>query len=249
MRGTGAIEGEGVSRAKASMITIPSTQPASSKVHLVVFTTGLLLFWMFKLNSEFVAARFSDWNPIFMQLTAQGMTLILAVAAWFTLERLYGGMPRLGVFSGIALKIGLICVMVIPFLGGALSSTLGEGQEASIIHERKLIAGGFVLPLALTTVILAPLMEELIFRGFLLRAPLFERSTISALLAVGVSTFLFTIGHVNYSNIATLSTVFMFGLVFAVARIVSDGLLLPILLHMVVNALVLFDQVKSVWLN
>lgn len=81
----------------------------------------------------------------------------------------------------------------------------------------------------------APLFEEFVFRGFLMGV-LLARGWHPAL-AVGVSAALFAYSHPQY-NISGLILIFLSGCMFGVLRLLSGGLLAPILAHALLNAII-----------
>jgi membrane protease YdiL (CAAX protease family) len=82
-------------------------------------------------------------------------------------------------------------------------------------------------------VILGPLAEESLFRGFLVPRLAAMWGTTSSMV---VSSLIFTLFH-PYPGLV-LPIVFVYGLVFAWARLRTGGILVPFILHMAVNGLV-----------
>lgn len=142
-------------------------------------------------------------------------------------------LPRLRhVFVGLALLVAL------AFLNAGFFRLLPAYEPSSdLIREYQAILGNpvalvwFWISLAIT----APICEEIIFRGFLMRG--WSESRIGASGAIILSSLLFTAIHVQY-NLPTLVTVFGLSLVFGVMRWRSGSTALTILLHMVWNVTV-----------
>ena len=82
----------------------------------------------------------------------------------------------------------------------------------------------------ITILVLAPVGEEILFRGVLLNV---FRTTHAWTLWVGVViiSLVFASVHSQYQNLSTLAEMVALSGIFAWARIRSGGLLLPILLH------------------
>jgi membrane protease YdiL (CAAX protease family) len=80
----------------------------------------------------------------------------------------------------------------------------------------------------------AGICEEIVFRGFLLNyfIAFFQNIT----LAIIVSTFLFAIVHI-YQGIKAVGKIFVFSLIFALLFLWSESLLLPIILHVLVDVI------------
>ncbi|WP_041475971.1 CPBP family intramembrane glutamic endopeptidase [Pseudomonas ogarae] len=80
-------------------------------------------------------------------------------------------------------------------------------------------------------IVLPPIAEELFFRHYMLRLFPYENSRAWTWIAVIVTSAVFASMHIQYGNWMTVVLIFACGGVFAVARVVSGGLLVPVLLH------------------
>lgn len=123
----------------------------------------------------------------------------------------------------------IICLGSV-FAMGVVHQALGWGKS------------GFMEELALTrspwwliasVAVVAPIFEEMVFRGFVYSG--FERS-LGALPAVLLSSALFTVLHGQY-NIYELTQIFVLGMVLAWARMRTQSLLTPIVMHAANNGL------------
>lgn len=101
---------------------------------------------------------------------------------------------------------------------------------------------GFMGELALThsplwmiasVVVVAPIFEEMVFRGFVYSG--FERR-LGAIPAVLLSSALFTVLHGQY-NVYELTQIFVLGMVLGLARMRTQSLLTPIVMHAANNGL------------
>lgn len=79
-------------------------------------------------------------------------------------------------------------------------------------------------------IFIAPISEELAFRHFLLAAMPYKRGALYAAATVVAGALVFMSLH-SYAFWVTNALMFMLAVVFAVARIKTGGLLLPIVLH------------------
>jgi membrane protease YdiL (CAAX protease family) len=104
------------------------------------------------------------------------------------------------------------------------------------------------LPLLwLTFVIVAPIAEEIMFRGFLFRG--WVRSERSAIPAILVISLLFAAIHVQYDWFGMLQ-VFFIGLLLAIGRWRSGSTLLTILMHLLANLWATIESMIEVeWLS
>lgn len=91
-------------------------------------------------------------------------------------------------------------------------------------------------PLWLGLVVLAPLFEEMLFRGLLFTGA--RQTCLGARGAVVLTALLFAVGHYQYGVIG-VSYIFVHGLLLGVARHRSDTIKLPILMHALWNLLFL----------
>lgn len=91
---------------------------------------------------------------------------------------------------------------------------------------------GFVF----AVVILAPVFEEILFRGFILQAFLLwaPRQRIACAL---LASIIFATLHTQYAHLQTVIALIILSLLLCAARIISGGLKLPIFLHMLNNLL------------
>lgn len=85
----------------------------------------------------------------------------------------------------------------------------------------------------LAAVIAAPLLEEMLFRGFLFAG--IEASRFGAMAAVLVSATVWAATHLQY-DLYHMSIILVMGLIFGLARWQSGSLLLPLALHVFNNA-------------
>jgi membrane protease YdiL (CAAX protease family) len=95
-----------------------------------------------------------------------------------------------------------------------------------------------VWPLWLAIVILGPLSEELLFRGFLLKG--FAASFMGPIAAVVLTSGLWAGIHTQYDPY-DMANIFCDGLLLGAARLMTGSLLVPLLLHALVNLLVMVE--------
>ncbi len=105
-----------------------------------------------------------------------------------------------------------------------------------------------VLVMLFSAVILAPVFEEILFRGFLLQGFLLWAPK-SPLACATLTSILFAAMHTQYVHIQTLALLTLFSLLLCYARLTSRGLKLPIFLHMINNTLALLPALYSAVLS
>ena len=143
---------------------------------------------------------------------------------------------------GIGLLLFLPIVYSVNVLEKALQST---GLSAPSKTPSFLVATGHAgLVLAVILVIVAAIVEETIFRGYLI---LRLKSVIrNPVLAVVISSIIFSIGH-GYEGIAGVISVFFLGIIFAVIYIWRVSLIAPMIIHFLIDfsSIVLSEFLKS----
>ena len=101
------------------------------------------------------------------------------------------------------------------------SSQFGEG------HSK-------VMLFSLAVVLLAPVFEEILFRGFMMQGLLLwapkQRLACALLTSIGFAAL-----HTQYTHFQTLIALFALSLLLCYARLLSGGLRLPIFLHVLNN--------------
>jgi len=187
----------------------------------------------------------SDLSPFvivigaYAQQIAQGLWPVI-VSAWrglgvvadwrftFTRSDLWIGVGTAFVATGGAIAAGA---------GTAALVGLEDQSEASntdIIAN--MMGTPWLIPMLVTVVIGAPLTEELLFRGLVLRA--FERHWGKWIGVVG-STLLFTLPHFNYGNAQETAVLFAsigtVGAILGVVTVVTNRLGAPIIAHAMFN--------------
>lgn len=107
--------------------------------------------------------------------------------------------------------------------------------------------------LVLAIVVIAPIYEELVFRGILWSAITEQYTALSqtsseirgALIASLITSLIFAVMHLQY-GIYEISTIVVLALIFCYARYKSGSLLLPIVLHIINNAVAMWQYLLQV---
>ena len=181
-----------------------------------------------------------------------GCVLITAITV--SVIRLRGGSVRqylvLKSFSpAVGLRMaGLLLIFMIA--SQALTYFLDETPLVFVDPLYQSVSSVWLLVFAM--VIVAPLYEELVFRGILWTAiaEQFADSSYStkyrgAIVASTVTSLIFAVIHVQY-GIYEISTIVVLALVFCYARVKSGSLLLPILLHIANNGAAMWQYMAQV---
>jgi membrane protease YdiL (CAAX protease family) len=147
----------------------------------------------------------------------------------------------------IAAGVGISCYAITSTLlqMARIGHFLVAGQSYAI-PANIFIMGDAALANALVATLLAPLLEELVFRKWLISGLIKLR--IGTVLALTLSSAIFVLAHSNPSDIGPvdagmlLLTRFILGIAMGVLYLGSRNLLLPIVAHMIHNMLVLLPK-------
>jgi membrane protease YdiL (CAAX protease family) len=159
--------------------------------------------------------------------------ITLALAARMTGEDLFAYFA-LDVPSRHDVIIAVAGLAVLILVGDAL--TLAFGRELvpafQVEIQRSAQAQGALVSLWLALVVVAPVGEELLFRGFLFRG--FVREPRNALPGVLAISLIWSLLHIQYDWFGA-SLVFAIGVLLGYVRLYSGSTTLVILLHMLLN--------------
>lgn len=101
-----------------------------------------------------------------------------------------------------------------------------------------------ILPLFwFTVVIAAPVFEELLFRGFLLEG--LRHSRLGDLAAITITAALWASIHLQY-EIFEIVSIFVIGLILGYARIKTNSLYIPIIMHAFMNFIATFQVAQII---
>ena len=136
--------------------------------------------------------------------------------------------------------LGIIAVVIFIVVGDGISWLLGLNIVTPFQRDiyRTASAAGWLPWLWLTVVVVTPIGEEALFRGFLFRG--WHRSPRDAWAVIAVTALLWAIIHVQY-DLYVIGQVFVCGLVFGWFRWVTGSTILTMLLHGLVNGEGMFE--------
>lgn len=157
--------------------------------------------------------------------------LPFALILWRHYHRHYGTLPPGKVtLTGLALPAAAFTFITLIY-------SLFEAPEPWLETLNQL--SGIHLVLTVVSIcLLAPVSEEVIFRGFLLNAGLGfgKRGEQIAILA---TSLIFMLVHTQYQQPATFVILFLFSVILCYARLYTRSLLVPIILHAICNTFTL----------
>lgn len=130
--------------------------------------------------------------------------------------------------------VGVAVIVAFIVIGNGLSFMLGRNIvtdfQADILRTAS--AAGWAIPLLIAVVLITPVSEELLFRGFLFQGWL--RTPRDTWPVIVITALLFAAMHVQY-DWYVMSHVFVFGLVQGWLRWVTGSTILCIMMHALVN--------------
>ena len=169
----------------------------------------------------------------------------IAMAAWFAVMSAWSNWLGAGPFAGqmttnstwfmTAAILGPLLLLV-PNLVVASFMTEDGWQYSGEVNQDVFQPQNWTLAFIFVSVIMAPVVEEVAFRGIAFGA-LIARG-LSPVGAVVLSSFAFAFSHLQYSPAAML-VVFVTGIGFAILRLLSGTIIVPIIAHSSANAVIL----------
>ncbi len=193
---------------------------------------ALVSWYGFDLRNVPVLSQHGGAIIVFIFVSAPVQVAILALAAAYKgniAEYLGYKLPRRG---EVVLCLAILAAMIA--VGGAMSWLAGRSVVHRLqadIYQAAVSVGHLPLLLA-AVVVLIPIGEETLFRGFLMRGWL--RTPRSAWPVIFVTAAMFAIIHVQYDWFL-IAQVFAFGVLFGWARWATGSTLLTMMLHALVN--------------
>ena len=141
------------------------------------------------------------------------------------------------------LLLGIIAVAILTAAADGVSWILGYNlvSQFQLDIYNSASAAGWLPWLLLTLVVVAPIGEETLFRGFLFRG--WHRTSRDIWAVILVTGLLWALTHVQY-NPYYMAQVFVIGLVFGWIRYKSGSTILTMVLHGLVN---LGGTIETVW--
>ncbi|MET0545293.1 MAG: CPBP family intramembrane glutamic endopeptidase [Caulobacterales bacterium] len=162
-----------------------------------------------------------------------------ALAALFIAARLrrwrWQDYFALGPISWKQFGYGFAALFATVLTTGLIGMATGHESEPQFMTDlfKTLREGGNVLLLFVVIALVAPLAEELIFRGFLFRG--LAASRVGVMGAIVISSALWAVIHTQYDAFY-MGVIFIIGLTFGGLRAWSGTTTLTILLHALMNA-------------
>lgn len=206
----------------------------ASKFRLILNTVLLTaagifiyLLWMYALSrgAELGATvQFGLYSPLFQHLTGLVTLLIVAIFYCRFLKPLPAG--RFQARQAALFALAMLALYLGVFLTEKVMHIPNEPWVKTMLSLPALPLSAFVF----TVVVLAPLSEEIVFRGVLLNI-FITRHAWTGYAGAVLLAVIFSMMHGQYKHLITFIELFGVALLLSLARLRSGGLLLPVLLH------------------
>ena len=98
----------------------------------------------------------------------------------------------------------------------------------------------FLFPLLFAVIIVAPIFEEILFRGFLFQGIRYSR--VGPIGAIGITSFFWAVIHLQY-DVYGITTLFALGVLFGIARLKTDSIHLLMVMHSLVSLVATVETV------
>ncbi|MFV1475989.1 CPBP family intramembrane glutamic endopeptidase [Serratia marcescens] len=195
---------------------------------MVLLMVGLTFYpWFLSDNAAFVQTGLM--LPV-LYLLEFGLIVPLYVA-FFSKEHGMG----MGKINGRLMIAFTVFILLLQYLGAYI---LGIRKAESWMTEQEAVRGCVFWVNTLLLVFLVPIYEEMVFRGCLFSGLLqiFKGNIYWSALTTSA---VFAILHTQYSDIRTFMILALVSLLLIAARIVSRGVAMPVLLHMLMNGFIM----------
>lgn len=168
------------------------------------------------------------------------LEFVVLVPLYYFFFRKRDGLGK-GIFSVrrfTFLFVGLLIIqLILPWFLGLRQTEAWVTSQVSL--------NSYALWLStLTLIFIAPVYEEIVFRGCLFNAFQYWFNNKTWLSSVVVSV-IFAVMHTQYVDLRTLLMLFLVSQVLILARLKSNGLLMPITLHIAMNGTVIALQMAA----
>ncbi|RNM24527.1 CPBP family intramembrane glutamic endopeptidase [Dickeya undicola] len=171
-------------------------------------------------------------NPAYSLVFFTLMAFIVIVPFWLRYTKRYGLLP-LGLFScRLMLKLTFVLLLILMLTSLMMSKEERWMQQVTDFSKQG------ELSVVLAMLLFSPIVEEIVFRGFLLQGLLtwLPNNRLACCILVSL---LFAGANTQYTSTVTLAELITISLLLCYARLVSKGLLMPVLTHILNNSIVL----------
>lgn len=199
---------------------------------------GPVVFFAYRAFTDYLKHAFDFATLVAFAIPIlYGLPAFFLIAAMLLQRRLWPGFNLVGRFDAKLVGGGAAAVAIVYLIEVAAVLHLGLGREIQMsllgfgqtpAQYWLMIGSALVLP---------PIVEELAFRTFLLQALPFNRHWTVAIAAILLSAGCFMWAHFGvYQLWTTHALMFALGVIFAVGRVITGGVVYSMILHSVAVA-------------
>lgn len=136
-------------------------------------------------------------------------------------------------FEDVVVKtmVWFTVVVIILLIVGLITFSLDRNDTKNVVKK----INSLPVTVLVTGIFVSPIVEELFFRGVL-----YPR------VGMVLSSILFSIAHASYGSVGELIKTFVIGMIFCKIRSRERSLVIPILIHFLINLLSIL-MIKSLW--
>lgn len=202
-------------------------------VRVVVALFGFVLYWVAQMCGAYVFSKYV--SPNYALFGAHLVACTMLGGLYFMLRRnvQVGNSFRGEHFSFKALFVGAAGVFALYVLSYSYAILIHQQPEPFMAQFMMTLRNGSAFEsstLLVLIVILAPFGEELAFRHFLMNIFTFNNA-VWKYLAIIFTALVFAAIHSQYSFFSTLVSLFVLALMLGYARVITGGLLVPMVMH------------------
>lgn len=214
---------------------------------VILFLPQLILFFVFGVfwgaqDNDLTQSTSVAWHSSVAVML--GMTLMAPLITLPLLNRatkVNTWRERFNFWALKAISVKLLCIWLgVGITFWLFSSLVGEWLKLPIepfMLEVKAATDSMpmIALIIITICIVAPIVEEVIFRGWLYSK--LVQTKLSNAGAMGLSAILFTLIHTQYDNFSTFLMILLLGLLLSLVRFISGNINYSIAIHMLYNSL------------
>ncbi|WP_201535780.1 CPBP family intramembrane glutamic endopeptidase [Psychrobacter ciconiae] len=246
-----------------STSNIAPSKPLFSRFGVVgLMVVTVILFFVTQTASVFLAGKwllvnadYLAWDDVLFLGSSNGTVvsasiiisaLILSLLIWLILKLKKQSVGDYLVLKPFNLKVAIAMIgILLLFMIGSQALTYLLDKEPLDFVNPLFSSVNSVWLLVFVMVVVAPIYEELVFRGLLWSAiaEQFEAPR-GLIIASLVTSIIFALIHLQY-GIYEMSTIVILALIFCWARIKSGSLLLPMLLHIINNGAAMLQYLQQ----
>ncbi|PZD72342.1 hypothetical protein C1752_03929 [Acaryochloris thomasi RCC1774] len=205
-------------------------------------STAIALVAIFIVMAQTPGAEVQDFTQIAKSLETNGLLLAISTLVadtigigliyFFVRLRRSITVPQYLGLRGISVKTFVL--WHIAFLGFLVLSELSMKlfHQSDQFMVEAFTSAHHLVPLFIAVVLVGPLFEELLFRGFMI--PGIARSSLGPTGAVLISSGIWAVIHLQY-NLFFMGILFGFGLLLGIAQLKTRSLYLPLAMHSLNN--------------